>query len=326
MNKWINNNNFAKIIALCISLILWLMVHLDSSESISGINDSVSTRTIDNVRVQIYNLDESKYVVYGLDPERVTLEVRGKRTKLTSLFSEDDYKVKLDLNHVTPGSRTLPLKCELPNGVECVSITPSTAHITIEAKASKEVQASVITTGVPAEGYEIGTPVLKNDGKVKVTLPSSEIEDLGKIQGVVNVTGINSDITGKSVKLIAYDKAGDEMEDAEISPSSIDVDVPVIKLYKSIPIELKSTGSLPAGYALSGVTSSAEQVVVYGSKDALDKISSYPITVDLGNFTGDGDSSEYTVSLTPPEGFEKIEPGSLEITIKATPFEKKNTK
>ncbi|WP_138494894.1 YbbR-like domain-containing protein [Paenibacillus pinistramenti] len=322
MNKWINNNNFAKIIALCISLILWLMVHLDSSDSIAGVNDSISTRTIDNVKVQVYNFDESKYVMYGLDPERVTLEVKGKLTKLTSLFSEDDYKVKLDLSNVTPGTKTIPLKCELPNGVECVSITPSSAHITIEAKASKEVQASVITTGEPAEGYELGTPVLKDDGKVTVTLPSSEIDDLAKVQGVLNATGINSDISGKSLKLTAYDKAGNAMEDAEISPSSIDVDVPVIKLYKSVPVTLRTTGSLPPGFALSSVSSDTEQVVVYGPQSELDGISSFPVTVDLGNFTGD-EESKYTVSLTPPDGFEKIEPSSIEVTIKATPFEKK---
>ncbi|WP_223070418.1 YbbR-like domain-containing protein [Paenibacillus caui] len=322
MNKWISNNNIAKVIALCISIILWAMVHLDSATPVSTVNQPLSTRTIENVKIQVYNFDSDKYVLYGLNPDRVTLEVSGKASRLTSLFSDDNYKVKLDLDNLGPGTRTVPLKCELPNGVECVSITPSSVQVTIEAKESKEFEADIVTEGEPAKGYELGTPVVSGNGKVKVTLPSSEIGEVQKVQGTVNVEGLDSDITGRSVKLIAYDKAGEEMKDAQISPSSINVDVPLIKLYKSVPVELKTTGTLPPGYALSEISSSVEQVVVYGSKEVLDGISNYPVTVDLGKFKGPGDTA-YTVDLTPPDGFERIEPGSLQVTIKATPFEKK---
>lgn len=322
MNKWINNNNIAKIMALCISIILWAMVHLDSATPISQVNQSVSTRTIDNVKIQVYNFDENKYVLYGLDPERVSLVVSGKRARLTSVFSDDNYKVKLDLTNIGPGTQTIPLKCELPNGVECVSITPSSAQVTIEAKESTEVLPTVVTQGEPADGYQLGTPIINDLSKVKVTLPSSEIGEVAKVQGTVDVTGIDEDIKGKSVKLVVYDKAGETIDDAELSPDSINVDVPVIKPYKSVPVELKTTGKLPSGYALSEVDSSVEQVVIYGPKDALDKISAYPVTVDLGKFTGP-DEAEYTVNLTPPDGFDKVVPDSLQVTIQATPFEKK---
>lgn len=322
MNKWINNNNIAKVIALCISLILWAMVHLDSATPVSEVNQTDSTRTIDNVKIQVYNFDEDKYVLYGLDPERVSLVVSGKRARLTSVFSDDNYKVKLDLSDARPGTQTIPLKCELPNGVECVSITPSSAQVTIEAKDSTEIEPTVVTEGEPADGYQLGTPIINDLGKVKVTLPSSEIGELSKVQGTVDVTGIKEDIKGKSVKLVAYDKAGEEMENAELSPSSISVDVPVIKPYKSVPVDLKTTGTLPDGYALSEVTGSVEQVVVYGPKDKLDDLSSYRVTVDLSKFTGPDDTS-YTVNLAPPEGLDKVVPDSMQVTISATPFEKK---
>ncbi|AWB46092.1 hypothetical protein DCC85_19235 [Paenibacillus sp. CAA11] len=319
MDKWFNNNNIAKVIALCISIILWAMVHLDSTTTVAPVTPQVSTKTIDNLKIQIANFDEDKYVLYGLEPDKVRLEVAGKRTSITSVFSDDNYKVKLDLKNVTPGTKTLPLITEVPSGVDVVALTPSYVKVTIEAKASKTFEANVVTTGEPSEGLQIGTPVLKDGGKVKVTLPESEIGEVQKVQATLDVSGIDGSIKGKSVKLAAYDKAGQIMKNAEISPDTVEVDVPVIKLYKSVPVTIQTTGKLPEGYALSDVESSVEQVVVYGPKETLDTITSYPITVDLGKLQGQKESV-FTVDLTPPKGFEKIEPSSLQVTVKAAPF------
>lgn len=322
MNKWVNNNNIAKAMALLISLILWAMVHLDSATPVSTVNQSETTRTIDNVKIQVYNFDEDKYVLYGLDPDRVDLVVSGKRARLTSVFSGDNYKVKLDLSNARTGTQTIPLTCELPNGVECVSITPSSVQVTIEEKGTTELAPTIVTEGQPAEGYQLGTPVMKETGKVKVTLPASEIGEVKKVQGIIDVNGITDDIKGKTVKLVAYDSAGQAMDEAEISPSTIEVDLPVIKPYKSVPVEIKTTSALPSGYALADVDSSVDQVVVYGPQDALDKLTVFPLTVDLGKFTGPEDAT-YTIELKAPEGLDKVAPDSLRVTIKATPFEKK---
>lgn len=314
MDKWLNHNNFAKVIALLFSIILWAMVHIDSGTPVAP-TTVVNSKTIE-AKIQVTGFDSEKYVLYDLEPDTVRLEVKGKRTDLTTNFS--DYKVKLDLKNIGPGTITLPLDHELPPGVQLVSMEPSIIKVTIEAKDTKEMPVTIVTKGNPADGMQLGTPILEGAGTVKVTLPQSEIAELQKVQGTVDVTGLNESVKGKSVKLTAYDKQGQEMKNAEISPGSVDVDIPINKLYKNVPLEIRGTGQLPTGYVLAGMTANVEGVAVYGTKEALEGISSYPVTVDLSQFKGTNET-RYTVGLTPPEGFEKIEPSSVQVTVKIEP-------
>lgn len=314
MDKWLNHNNFAKVIALLFSILLWAMVHIDSGAPVAP-TTVVNSKTIE-AKIQVTGFDSDKYVLYNLEPDTVRLEVKGKRTDLTTNFS--DYKVKLDLKNIGPGTITLPLTHELPPGVQLVSMEPSIIKVTIEAKETKEIPVTIVTKGNPADGMQLGTAILAGAGTVKVTLPQSEIAELQKVQGTVDVTGLNESVKGKSVKLTAYDRHGQELKNAEISPGSVEVDIPINKLYKSVPLEIRGTGQLPTGYVLAGMTANVEGVAVYGTKEALEGISSYPVTVDLSQFKGTNET-RYTVGLTPPEGFEKIEPSSVQVTVRIEP-------
>ncbi|MEK4512837.1 CdaR family protein [Paenibacillus sp. FSL K6-2524] len=318
MDKWLSHNNFAKVIALIFSVILWAMVHLDSGTPVPP-TTSVPTKFIENVQIQMVGFDEDKYVLY-VEPDKVNIEVRGKRTDITTNFT--DYKVKLDLSHVKPGTMTLPLTTELPPGVQLVSMDPSYVNVTIEAKITKEVPVSIVTKGTLAAGLQMGSPVVAKEGLVKVTLPESEIEELDKVQGIVDITGLEETLKGKAVKLVAYNKQGQEMSHAEISPASIEVDIPINKLYKSVPLEVKATGQLPDGYILASIEKSVEGVALYGSKEALDGVDTHTVTVDLNQFE-EGTEMKYTVNLTPPEGFEKIEPSTVSVTVKVEPVQQK---
>lgn len=312
MDKWLTHNNFAKVIALVVSIILWAMVHLDSGTPVAP-TTMVESRMIDNVKIQVTGFDEDQYVLYDIEPDKVNLEVKGKRTDLTSYVA--DYKVKVDLKNVGPGTISLPLTYELPPGVQLISMEPSIVKVTVEAKETKEMPVTITTKGEVDEGVQLGDPVVPGNGMVKVTLPSSEIGDLGTIRGTVDVSGLKEPMKGKTVKLIAYDKQGFELNNAEIVPNSVEVDVPISKLYKSVPIEINQVGRLPEGSVLAGIETDVQGVAVYGPKDALEGISSYPIIVDLSKLDGSPET-KYTVDLTTPEGFEKIEPSSVQVTVK----------
>ncbi len=314
MDKWLNHNNFAKIIALVFSIILWAMVHIDSGTPVAP-TTVVNSKTIDT-KIQVTGFDSDKYVLYDLEPDTVRLEVKGKRTDLTTNFS--DYKVKLDLKNIGPGTITLPLTHELPPGVQLITMEPSIIKVTIEAKETKQIPVTIVTKGNPADGMQLGSPMVIGESNVNVTLPQSEISELQKVQGTIDVTGLSETAKGKTVKLTAYDKHGQEMTNAEISPDSVEVDVPINKLYKNVPLEVRKVGKLPNGYVLASISTNVEGVAIYGSKDSLEGISSYPVTVDLSQFKGTNET-RYTVGLTPPEGFEKIEPSSAQVTVKIEP-------
>lgn len=315
MDKWLSQNNVAKIIALVFSIILWAMVHIDSGTPVSP-TTVMNSKVINNIKIEVTGFDSEKYVLYDLEPDNVTMEVKGKRTDLTTNFS--DYRVKLDLKNIGPGTTTLPLSPEVPPGVTLISMSPSNIKITIEAKETIEIPVTIVTKGSPAEGMQLGTPVLTGEDHVSVTLPQSEVQEIQKVQGTIDVTDLTETVKGKAVKLTAYDKHGQEMKNAEIEPVSVEVDVPINKLYKSVPLEVNHTGSLPSGYVLSGISTDVEGVALYGPKQSLDAITSYPVTVDLGQFVGTSETN-YTVNLTPPEGLDAIEPTTAQVTVRIEP-------
>lgn len=314
MDKWFNNNNFTKILAIAVSVLLWAMVHSNDVTPTPTTNTSIEPRTIDNVKIEAYGIDSSKYVLTSMSDTEVEMQVRGQRSVLTSVFT-DEYKVRLDLSNVGPGTITLPLSHVVPKGVEFVSMEPSSITVTIEELSSQNYDVNIITTGTPAEGYAAGTPVVTPNGPVKVTLPESQLAAVGKVQGTVSVDGATENVSEKRVKLVAYDLDGNEIEGAVIEPETVAVDIPISEKFAKVPIKIQYKGQLPEGLALSIVETSVDEVTLFGDTEAIAGIESYDgVTLDLSTLKEVG-TETINVDLTPPSGFEKIEPSSVEVRV-----------
>lgn len=315
MDKWIKNNTASKLIALAVSILLWAMVHMDSGTPAPP-TAFYDTKIIEGVKIQTYGFDDGEYALTGIDQDRVNLEVRGKKSNISLLT--DEYKVKLDLSNVKePGTHTLPLTYSIPSGVEMVSMEPSVVTVTVEPRVSKSVTVSIGTKGEPAKDYRAGTPVLIDPRQVTVTLPESSMENLGQVKGNVELDGAKEKITEKRVKLTAYDKEGAEMEDAVIEPATVAAEVPIEPAFVTLPLELQYTGRLPEGFVLSKVEQKVKEVKLFGSNEALAGAETYiEAAINLGEVRNSG-TTVLTADLTPPEGFEKIEPSSVTVEVTA---------
>lgn len=321
MDKWFNNNNFAKVLALAVSLLLWFMIHLDEVPTTPTITTGTSSHVVERtVAIQPYGLDSSAYVLTSLSTDEVRLEIKGQRSRLTSIFTNDDYKVLVDLSGVKDGSNTLPLVPDLPSGVEVVSMEPSMVTVNVEKLSTKSFDVNIVPEGKAAEGYTVGTPVVEPSGQVKVTLPEGQMDAVAKVQGTVSIKDAKEDIVQKKVKLQAYDTEGKVIENAVIAPETVDVRIPVNQPYVSIPLRITYSGQLPEDLVLSGVEPNVKEVMVYGNEQALAGIQSYDqVTLDLTQFDQAG-TSTVNVDLTPPSGFEKIEPSSIQLKVTISPY------
>lgn len=315
MDKWIKNNTASKLIALAVSILLWAMVHMDSGTPAPP-TAFYDTKIIEGVKIQTYGFDDGEYALTGIDQDRVNLEVRGKKSNISLLT--DEYKVKLDLSNVKePGTHTLPLTYSIPSGVEMVSMEPSVVTVTVEPRVSKSVTVSIGTKGEPAKDYRAGTPVLIDPRQVTVTLPESSMANLGQVKGNVELDGAKEKITEKRVKLTAYDKEGAEMEDAVIEPATVAAEVPIEPAFVTLPLELQYIGRLPEGFVLSKVEQKVKEVKLFGSNEALAGAETYiEAAINLGEVRNSG-TTVLTADLTPPEGFEKIEPSSVTVEVTA---------
>ncbi|CQR58395.1 CdaR family protein [Paenibacillus riograndensis] len=311
MDKWMKNNNFNKILALALAIILWTIVHVDTAPT-SQTTVNKESKIIENVKIEVKGFDEDKYVITSQDAVSVRLEVLGKKSDLTYKFS-DAYKVWIDLSNIQPGDTTLPLHYSLPSGVTLQDINPNEVNVRVELRNTKSFPVSIVTKGKPAAGYQVGAPVI-DPAEAQVTLASSELSKVSKVQGTIELDGESETIKDKKLKLYAVDSSGNEIKDAVIEPSTVTVDLPVTMPFKSLPLDISFTGQLPGALALSRVLPEQDTVTVYGTEESLAGLSSYEATLNLSAIDSAG-TKELKLELPAPEGTVKIEPAVLNVSV-----------
>lgn len=311
MDKWLSNPTAMKLVALALGLILWAVVHFDDSQPAPAVTSSLETKTFSTVKVQPYGLNERSYVLQGFDPPTVKLTVRGTKSDLLRATTED-YRVRVDLSTVTEGEHTLTLRAELPRGVDLVSMTPDTVKVTVEELQTKEFEVEIATKGTPVQGYKAGIPILRPTNRVHVTLPSGELSRVVKVAGTVSVEGESKTIKSKSVKLAAYDSAGNPIEGAVLDPAVLEVDVPITNPYKTVPLQFKLLGHMPPGLSIASFKPDAEQVTVYGPQNVLDKVEFVEADVQLAQLTKSG---KVTIKLQGVDAITEYSPAEVNVDI-----------
>lgn len=316
MDKWLNNSNISKVIALVLALILWAIVHLDDTAAPTQVAALEDIKVIDDVKIQAVGLDSSRYILHKITPEVVRIQVKGKSSALASAMPED-YQVKVDVTGLGEGTHSLDLTTLLPKNIQLVSMVPAHVQVDIEALQTKEMDVTIKTTGTPTQGYTVGQPIITPSGRVHVTLPQSQMKDISRVGATLNIDKVSEAVKQKRLKLTAYDKDGNEMTDAVIAPAVVEVELPITKPYKSVPLQISYIGSLPEGLAISSLKQSANQVALYGPQSALDPIEFYDsVQIDLSKLKA---STTLTIPLTSPNKVEKIEPTSVNFEITIVP-------
>jgi len=135
------------------------------------------------------------------------------------------------------------------------------------------------------------------------------------VKGVVSVNDAKETVT-KQVKLQAYNKAGKEV-DFTITPSVVDVEVPITSPLKQIPLQIKLSGEPAPGFAVDRVNQSIEKITVFGEQSILDGLEFYegPV-VDIRGLT---DSKEYTLEIPLKYKLTKIDPVKVTVRVIVVP-------
>lgn len=316
MDKWLNNANVSKVIALVLAIILWAIVHLDDNAAPPQVASLTEVKVIDNVKIQAVGLDTSRFILHKMTPEVVRIQVKGKNSAFASAMPED-YRVKMDVTGLDEGTHTVNLTAELPNGLQLVSMSPTSVQVELEEMQTKEMDVNITTTGSPAKGYTAGQPIISPTNRVHVTLPASQMKDVQSVSATINIDGVESSVKQKRLKLTVYDKSGHEMKDAILTPPVVEVEIPITKPFKSVPLQINFVGKLPDGLAISSFKQSTNQVAIYGPQNVLDGIDFYDsIQIDLSTLT---ETTTLSLPLPIHGKVEKIEPSSVNFEITIVP-------
>jgi YbbR domain-containing protein len=312
LDKWLSNTNFVRILALCIGVLLWVVVHLDV-QSNTPVSATDSKNTVTNVMVQAL-YDEAQYSIVSIEPAEVTVTMKGDAAKIKQM-NPGNFKLVTDLSKLTAGTYELPVttESELLKGVT-LEIVPNKVKVVMEEKKMKEVPVQIDLSGQPAAGFRAGTPVM-NPNRVYISGPASKIEGAESARATISVDGANQNVV-KKVKLTAYDKAGNEVK-GTISPPVLEVEVPITLPVKAMPLQIKWTGQPASGYAVSAIAQSVEQVNVYGTQDLLDKMEFYDgVEIDLNGLRED---KVFSLEIPVKNKSLRVEPAKLEVKVTVVP-------
>ncbi|UHA71748.1 CdaR family protein [Paenibacillus sp. 481] len=320
MDKWLMNNNVAKIIALAIGVLLFAVVHKDDPTTTTK-PSLLEPRWIEGVKIQTVGLDP-QLEVKSLRPETARIQVRGNRSKLNAALPEH-YQVSVDVTGYGPGRHVISLDYKSEPGIDLLTMQPSVVTVELEEVQTKQVEVRIKTQGVPAEGYKAGTPIIRPSERVHVTLPKTRMSQVKSVSAVVSIDKANETVIHKQVKLTAYDSRGREVKGAVITPSVVEVEVPITKPFKTVPLQVNTVGELPTGLAIASLEPSVNEVTVYGPQQVLNRIEFYDsVQVDLSKFSKAGEYS-LNVQLTPPPNIEKMEPSNLTVVVRITAVQKR---
>ncbi|XEC94579.1 YbbR-like domain-containing protein [Paenibacillus tarimensis] len=317
MDKWLNHPNSLKIISVILALLLWAVVHFDP-ETPNTVASLIETKSVEAVKVQVEGLDDKKYQLRLIEPEAVRITVRGNRTDL-QLTNVNDYKAVVNLTGITEGIHDVPLNVTTPRRIQLMEQSHNRVTVQLEPILTKEFQANIVTTGTPAYDYKTGTPVVKPENRVIVTLPEDRMNQVSMVGATVAVDGEEETINRKRVKLIVYDKEGEEMSEAVVEPSVVEVEIPIIKPAKQVPIRLGMSGKLPNGISLVSIKPEVVVVTIYGPQEELDKYEYYDHSVlNLSSIRQSGTAS---IDLKPMQGVASVNPVKLNIEVEVAASE-----
>lgn len=280
MDKWFQNQNVMKVIALLLGLALWLVVN----DEANLFQEREASNIVSNVPLKAL-YDEDQFQIRGL-PETISLLAQGP---IPSMKRVDSSRLEafIDLDDKTAGTYSdVPIQVDkkgLP-GVE-VKPNPQTVDVVLEEKRSKTVSVEVEVIGKPADDFKTGKPVV-DPAKVQVRGSKEDLDRVKEVKAFVNVEGKTETIS-QSVSLDVYGEEG-RIQGLDVEPASVHVEVPLINNGKSVPLSLEEI-ELPAdGYAVADLSIKPNRVTVFGPNSYLKGLKNYPgPRVDLSDLKKD---------------------------------------
>jgi YbbR domain-containing protein len=317
MDKWLRNKNVVRVIALGLGILLWAMTRLDSPDPAGNAASGLRYFDIRDVKIRVEGLDEDLYHLKLIEPSAVQIRVQGRENVIRRIKPEQ-YKITLNLSQATEGIHSLPLVYDLPSGIQMVEMYPSRVTVHIERMETKEMDVTIRTEGTPAEGYKAGEPIVDTQ-RVHVTLPESQLDLVQSVEAVVDIDGLDEPVREKRVRLAALDREGKVISTARINPAVVEVEIPITRPFKTVPLQVKYVGHTPDGISISEVRPSVEQVTLYAPQEVLDEIEFFDgLEVDLSQITA---STTLSLPLAANQPIERIEPSEVKLEFTVTESE-----
>lgn len=217
-------------------------------------------------------LKKEGYSIISPQSPKVNIVINGTKSDLNGI-KNNNFKVSLDLQGLHPGENKVPVDYVLQGqtgNIRVVDVEPSTILVKIDKVVSENKQIEVETLGNLPESFTLGSVRALNN-YVRVTGATSNLSQISRVVAYADISEKTESFMVTS-KIVFLDKNNIELNNIEANSETVDLEVPVYKI-KSVPILVKTYGSLGQNQSVENIKIVPENIIVRGNKEAIDKIS-----------------------------------------------------
>lgn len=271
-----------RIVSVLIALALWIYV--------ASIDNPTTSTVVTNIPVTLVNtsaLSQSNYILVSYQ-NSISLNIEGRKKDILSVKPGDfkaeanlasDYRVK-GQNPVLVVIKGWPKDIKIPN-------QPLYINVELDEMVQKSFPVTVQVDGAPKSGYANLAATVKPT-EVLIKGASSIIDRVNSVVVKPDIKNASSDLN-VSLPVQILDKSGKPVYDVvdtapkvDISPKMVDVTVP-IQRSKDVPVNIITTGKLPAGVFKKDITANPSKVTIVGPEAAVNGVNyidTAPVSLD----------------------------------------------
>ena len=301
----LKSKKFNIVLALIIAIALWAYV-------LGEVNPE-SSITVKNVPINFINqknLEESGLTLLESSDTTVNINISGKRTVITKVEA-DDFSVTADIEGLKKGEHTVRLNISGPDDVKIDHVNIEKTKVKIDELATVDKEVEVVVNGQTGSDKEADI-IEQSLDTVKVTGAKTLVEKVDKVQALIELKNIGSEMSSFDTSLTPVDKSGLQVLNVRLSNSKVKITAVMLNK-KTVNLHVPVTGENSGD--VERIVSVPKTVMIKGSEEVLKDITEITCrTLDVS-----GVYSNTNIELSPllPEGI-KLSDDSLGISAKVT--------
>ncbi|MCQ1531511.1 CdaR family protein [Lutispora saccharofermentans] len=294
MNNFLDKKITARILSVLLATMLWLYVITEQNPVVyKDISLPVKLMNIESLAANNITIIEN-------NGYKVSLKLKGNKNTLDRI-SNSTISASADLrDQKVKGEFQIPIQISgVPAGVDITSMSAVSIRVKLDNVIAVTMPVEIKVTGNPLQGMAAMTPVVSPS---EVTIKGAEsLVNLVKTALVdIDISSSSAEIK-KNIAVKILDADGKAVEDVEVNPRSVDIDIPIE--YTKIVLLDPDIAVKPApGYIVTGISISPKEIHIAGKKELLDSLESVKTQrIDLTDVKAFIDKE---VSLVLPPGVE----------------------
>ena len=284
------------VLAIILAVILWAYV-------IGEVNPETET-TVSGVPLRIVgeNVLESKGLTLLTEfDETVTVVVSGRRSDVYNV-NASKLSAKIDVSGCVEGENQVTVQVSAPDKVSKAEARDGDFLVLVDKVVTEDKPVDIQVSGNLSNDTSVEIVGVSED-KISVTGPSTYVEQVSSLTGVLNVKDSVNEYN-RNVEIVPTDKDGNLVEGVELSQTTVGVEAEKM-MTKTVNVEVVISGNSPEGMIVS--PASSLKLKIRGKYDEMKNITSLKTSpVDISRIT---ENASVDVTIQLPLGITALDNG-----------------